>query len=511
MKAKLKLVVVMLLALTALQCHAASDGLGYSIISEADRTAAVGGLTNISGAIEIPQKVIINSKTYTVTAVSDRGFKNRHGLTSVTIPNSVTSIGESAFFGCSGLTSVTIGNSVETIGDDAFWNCSGLSSVTIPNSVKTIGWNAFAHCSGLTSVTIGNSVETIGEFAFSCDNLTDINVNSENTHYSSINGVLYDKNASTLILCPRQKTSLTIPNSVETIRKRAFNRCSELSSVTIGNSVETIGDYAFSDCSELTSVTIPNSVKTIGLDAFKRCSKLTSVTIGNSVETIGADAFYDCSGLTSITIPNSVTSIGVSVFAHCSGLTSVTIPNSVTSIGNGAFQYCSGLTSVTIPNSVKTIGLMAFYDCSGLTSVTIGNSVETIEDYAFDGCPKLEAIYMQCEVPIAFTAKFSDDNLKNTILYIPKGTLAAYEKTTPWRDFWNIVEMDFSGVDEVAEDGGDAVRVENGRIVTEGDALTEVLDLQGRTVYRGYDRVIDNLPRGLYVVRSGNNTVKIKL
>ena len=373
MKAKLKLVVVILLALTSLQCHAASDGLGYSIISEADRTAAVGGPTNISGAIEIPQKVIINSKTYTVTAVHDKGFKNCSLLTSVTIPNSVTSIGYSAFEGCSKLTSVTIGNSVETIGYSAFFGCYGLSSVTIPNSVTSIGAVAFAHCSGLTSVTIGNSVETIGEFAFSCDNLTDINVNSENTHYSSINGVLYDKNASTLILCPPKKTSLTIPNSVTSI-----------------------GDYAFSDC-------------------------------------------------------------------------------------------------------------------SGLTSVTIGNSVETIGDYAFDGCPKLEAIYMQCEVPIAFTAKFSDDNLKNTILYIPKGTLAAYEKTTPWRDFWNIVEMDFSGVDEVAEDGGDAVRVENGRIVTEGDALTEVLDLQGRTVYRGYDRVVDNLPSGLYVVRSSNNTVKIKL
>ena len=419
MKAKLKLVVVILLALTSLQCHAASDGLGYSIISEADRTAAVGGPTNISGAIEIPQKVIINSKTYTVTAVHDKGFKNCSLLTSVTIPNSVTSIGYSAFEGCSKLTSVTIGNSVETIGYSAFFGCYGLSSVTIPNSVTSIGAVAFAHCSGLTSVTIGNSVETIGEFAFSCDNLTDINVNSENTHYSSINGVLYDKNASTLILCPPKKTSLTIPNSVTSI-----------------------GDYAFSDCSGLTSVTIGNSVETIGDHAFEGCSKLTSVTIGNSVETIGYSAFYGC---------------------------------------------------------------------SGLTSVTIGNSVETIGDYAFDGCPKLEAIYMQCEVPIAFTAKFSDDNLKNTILYIPKGTLAAYEKTTPWRDFWNIVEMDFSGVDEVAEDGGDAVRVENGRIVTEGDALTEVLDLQGRTVYRGYDRVVDNLPSGLYVVRSSNNTVKIKL
>ena len=403
MKAKLKLVVVMLLALTSLQCHAASDGLYYRIISEADRTASVWGSSNISGAIEIPQTTIIESKTYTVTAVSDEGFRNRSGLTSITIPNSVKTIGHAAFQGCSGLTSVTIGNSVETIEGMAFYNCSGLTSITIPNSVKTIGSYAFHGCSGLTSVTIGNSVETISDYPIDdnltfrgCDNLTDINVNSGNAHYSSINGVLYDKNASTLIFCPVKKTSLTIPNSVETI---------------------------------------------------------------------GWMAFYNC----------------------------------------------SGLTSITIPNSVKTIEDGAFQKCSGLISVTIGNSVETIEDRAFVSCLKLETIYMQCEVPIECKPNFCDDNLKNTILYIPKGTLAAYKKTTPWRDFWNIVEMDFSGVDEVAEDGGDAVRVENGRIVTDGDALTEVLDLQGRTVYRGYDRVVDNLARGLYVVRSGNNTVKIKL
>jgi len=175
------------------------------------------------------------------------------------------------------------------------------------------------------------------------------------------------------------------------------------------------------------------------------------------------------------------------------------------------FSYCESLTAVTIPNLIISIGDEAFFGCTGLTAITIPNSVTSIGEAAFYGCFKLEAIYMQCKIPIKCFPSFSDDNLKNTILYIPKGTLAAYEKVDPWRNFWNIVEMDFSGVDEVAEDDGDAVRVENGRIVTEGDALTEVLDLQGRTVYRGYDRVVDNLPSGLYVVRSGNNTVKIKL
>ena len=347
--------------------------------------------------------------------------------TSVTIPNSVTTIGNSAFFGCSGLTSVTIPNSVTTIGNSAFIGCSGLTSVTIPNSVTSIGRYAFYRCSGLTSVTIPNSVTTIGESAFAdCSSLNSINVASGNTHYSSIDGVLYNYVQDTLRQCPGAKTSVTIPNSVTYIGKEAFYDCSGLTSVTIPNSVTSIGDRAFFGCSGLTSVTIPNSVTSIGYSAFSWCSSLTSVTIPNSVTSIGGFAFSGCSGLTSInvasgnthyssidgvlynyvqdtlmqcpgaktsvTIPNSVTSIGNWAFGNCSSLTSVTIPNSVTSIGEQAFYGCSGLTSVTLPNSVTSIEYSAFYGCSGLTSVTIPNSVTYIGNSAFYGCSGLTSV-----------------------------------------------------------------------------------------------------------------------
>lgn len=427
------------------------DGLVYNVLSNKDRTVEVTCIHSespdnriyVSGDIEVPEKVPYNSNTYTVISIGMDAFNCCDNLISVTIPNTVTSIGVDAFCGCSSLKSVNIPNSVTSIGEYAFSSCKSLTTVTIPKSVAFINRQAFPFC----------------------DNLTAINVDSDNDVFSSIDGVLYNKNASSLKCCPGGKTSVTIPNSVTSIGAYAFYSCTKLSSVTIPNSVITIGEGAFGCCYSLTSIALPTSVTSIGKRMFTSCKSLTAVTIPNSVTSIGDEAFYNCKSLTSVTIPNFVTSIGQDAFSHCSGLTSVTIPNSVTSIGQGAFCNCS----------------------------------------------KLGAIYMQCDVPIECTPYFSDDNLKNTILYIPKGTLAAYEKTTPWRDFWNIVEMDFSGVDEVAEDGGDAVRVENGRIVTEGDALTEVLDLQGRTVYRGYDRVIDNLPSGLYVVRSGNNTIKIKL
>ena len=89
-------------------------------------------------------------------------------------------------------------------------------------------------------------------------------------------------------------TSVTIPNSVTTIRESAFYECSRLTSVTIPNSVESIEWGTFRRCSGLTSVTIPNSVTGIADFAFEACSGLTSVTIGNSVKSIGVEAFRDC-------------------------------------------------------------------------------------------------------------------------------------------------------------------------------------------------------------------------
>ena len=333
-----------------------------------------------AGVTTIGNEAFLNCSSLTsvtipnsVTTIGLRAFDGCRSLTSVTIPNSVTTIRECAFDSCYSLTSVKIGNSVTTIGVCAFRYCNSLTSVTIPNSVTTIGGGAFDGCRSLTSVTIPNSVTTIGEGgAFDgCRSLTSIDVASGNLNYSSKDGVLFDKNKSTLIQYPigNKRTEYTIPNSVTTIGSYAFDDCSNLTSVTIPNSVTTIGKYAFSSCSGLTSVTIGNSVTTIGEHAFSGCSGLTSVTIPNSVTTIGEYAFEFCSGLTSVTIPNSVTTIGESAFSGCRSLTSVTIPNSVTTIGKYAFIYCRSLTSVTIPNSVTTIGDYAFYSCSSLKDV----------------------------------------------------------------------------------------------------------------------------------------------
>ena len=363
-----------------------------------------------------------------VTSIGRYAFECCTSLSSVTIPDSVTSIGVAAFDGCTSLTDVTIPDSVISIGDSAFSSCTNLTSVTIPDSVMSIGNDAFNSCWDLTSVTIPDSVTSIGYSAFeNCTSLKSIEVSGNNKNYSSLDGVLFNKDKSELITYPAGKTDseYAIPNSVTSIGSYAFSTCKSLTSVTIGNSVTSIGDYAFSDCKSLTSVTIPDSVTSIGEHAFYYCESLTSVTIPNSVTSIGYSAFSYCTRLTSVTIPNSVTSIGSFAFYNCTSLTSVTIPNSVTSIGGNAFDNCTSLTSVTIPNSVTSIGVAAFSSCRSLTDVTIPDSVISIGDSAFFGCINLTSVTIPDSVTVIGSNAFYDtpyyndkSNWINGVLYM---------------------------------------------------------------------------------------------
>jgi hypothetical protein len=377
--------------LLALPAAVQAEDYNYSINNG---TITITGYTGPGGDVTIPSTIT----GLPVTSIGSQAFSYCTNVISVAIPGSVTNIEHRAFFSCTSLASVTIPNSVISIEALAFAFCTNLASITIPNSVTSIGIWTFDGCSSLTSVTIGNSVTNIGEAPFSfCSSLTAITVDTNNPVYSSVDGVLFNKNQTTLIRCPGGKAgSYTVPNSVTSIEGsygwsgegEPFAYCTSLTNVTIGNSVTNIGEAAFHFCTSLTSITIPNSVASIGNETFSGCTRLASITIPNSVTSIGFGAFSWCTSLTNVTIGTSVTSIGQDVFCFCWSLTSVT------SIGGWAFNDCTSLTNLTIPDSVTSIGEGAFWDCTNLTGVHFKGNAPSADSSVFEGADVAIVYYL---------------------------------------------------------------------------------------------------------------------
>lgn len=237
--------------------------------------------------------------------IYDSAFENCQGLASVTIGKNVVNINQDTFADCQSLTNITVnsdntnyksidGNLYSKDGTIFLLYARGktASNFIIPDGVTSIGDNAFEKSTNLTSVTIGKAVTSIGEDAFDgCNALTSIAVDGSNGYYSSIDGNLYSKDGTTLILYARGKTatSFIIPDSVTSIGDNAFYRCVSLTNITIPNGVTRIGSYAFAFCTNLSSVTIGSSVTTIGGMAFYQCTNLTSATF---INTSGWKVYY---------------------------------------------------------------------------------------------------------------------------------------------------------------------------------------------------------------------------
>ena len=306
--------------------------------------------------------------------------------------------------------SVIIQEGVTHIGQYAFRNCHLLASVSLANSLTSIGGGAFSYCGKLPYVKIPSSVTNLGIGVFEgCSSMSAFEVSEANPNFCSVDGVLFDKNISTLMQYPPSKTNTTysIPSNVVTIAETAFWCSRNLTIVTIPNGVASIGSSAFLGCSGLTSVTIPNSVATIGQMPFVSCTNLPSIDVdpGNP---------YFCSIDGVLFNKNKTNLIEYPIGKES---TSYVIPDGVIILGNGAFEDCTSLISVTIPSSVESIGDFCFAYCRNLRSVT---------NYA------------------TLPQNIIGAGLSADTLYVPAQSVEAYKAADVWKDFGNILAIDDS-------------------------------------------------------------------
>jgi hypothetical protein len=488
---------------------------------------------NVEGSIDVrdfkfmkdslPKLTTINLSKVIIPSIPEKVFKDCEKLKTIVLPTIITSIGHLAFSNCINLSEIEIPNSVTNLGIRAFGGCKKLKTLNISSNVTSIS-NPFSGCSALINVETSNpnyksidgvlyskdgktlincptsikgvfvvppSVISIDMVSFEdCQDITRIKIPStvsdidqislmkcsglidvapDNAKYRSIDGVLFNKDASQLITCPTSKSGdYIIPDSVKYISSFAFSNCVHLTSIKFPLSMSSIDLSAFAGCRGLKEIYIPSNiteidirqiqsdkcdmkfsvdqnnksyqsidgvlynkdltellkcpttindnftilktVKTIGECAFEGCKNLTSIIIPESVSQIDEGAFMNCENLVLVSLPSSLKDLGSWLFSGCTSLKSINIETETTYIPDHMFDGCYNLETVFLPQFASTIGDCAFKDCTNLKTIRIPEKVESIGRWAFTECDKLDSLYIPSPVTRLYDWAFLNYN-----------------------------------------------------------------------------------------------------
>ncbi len=434
-----------------------SDWINNQIVNYDDFVIEDGVLINYLGDSEyiyIPNGV---------KEIGENVFSKFGVINTIVIPNSVTSIGSNAFEGCD-IENIELYDSITNIAYNAFYNANieqvyiGEGSIKVTDSMlPPIMFNNIYLPSSVTEIeTFGIYYSQIGEtlsrlclgrsVSWACHREVSQNifVDESNNSFSSVDGILYNKAQTSLLLCPSLKENVTsIPSSVTSIRELAFSDCI-ISKVQLPNSINSIGKYSFHfssvteliyDCNVpvdawgeskdwgdsyyipfedclIEKLIIGESVLVVPNFAFSGVSISEEINLGTKVTHIGNRAFAYCN-VNSICIPDSVLYLGFQAFsdsniqnveynatcADCAGnvfggsnVSTVVFGENVEKIPYALFSGCSTLETVILSNNLQEIGDYAFEYCESLKAIELPQSVSKIGLYAFSGCKSLKSI-----------------------------------------------------------------------------------------------------------------------
>ena len=246
--------------------------------------------------------------------------------------------------------------------------------ITVPDGVTTIDFSAFSGCGRITSLNIPSTVTDMSHFSTpGCDMLDAFYVNGSNSSYSSIDGVLYDRDANTLICYPNNRgPQYSVPDSVTSIDGVNFMYCSSIEAFSVSS-----GNAAFSSVDGVLF-----SKNGEDLIAFPQ-NRSGQYTIPEGVKNIRGYAFSFNDGLTSVIMPDSVETIGMYAFMNCDALESVDMSDGVTTVGKYSFSGCRKLRQIDIPEGCSFIHIYTFEGCTDLNLIRFLN--RDIEIYKYDG------------------------------------------------------------------------------------------------------------------------------
>lgn len=498
--------------LRAENIHREIEGISYWLDVD-NKTATVSSCSSDKTECLIPETISVDNAVFMVTSIMVGAFDNSRSLVSVSIPKTVTSLPDMSFMYCDALASIDVAaeNPLFASFKGVLYDKSMRKILTVPASIP--------------EVTIPATAEDIdGLLNETFDKLAEINVEKENTSYSSIDGVIYNKAITELLRFPPRKKALTVPETVTTFRFLSFST-SDIESLVIPASVSELGSSCFFYCDAMTEITVdeanahyasfdgvlydkskqlliycpgakesvsfPEGVSNIGDQAFYRCRQLESIDIPQSVRTIGTTAFGECGMLKTINLPNGLEEIPSYMFSDCYSLEAIEIPNSVRVIGEGVFTECGCLTSFRFPKDVMKVSSGIFGGCRNLRSVVLGENVREVGTAVFNLCDRLKDIWcMAPEPPTTNSATFQAFSPETCALHVPTGKVEDYSLAYGWNKFGTIDDH-VVGVEVVTADGADT---------SEASAYYNALGVESATPWNGLNiiRYADGTTRKVF-------------
>lgn len=440
----LRFLAVIALGLIALTAYAESTPLTFKVgklwfQTTSDNTCQViptpEGEAAYVGAIDIPANASHEGKQYRVTAIADY-----------------------AFISCD-IDTIKLSNILNMIGEKAFTSCKKLREVTFPNTpmLSKIGKHAFSN-SGVQKVIISQQTGNMPKSSFNwpnifneCQELAEFEVKTGNQKWTSIDGVLFDKTKTKLVMCPQALTltSYTIPTSCTEVCDSAFLDNQSIKTLVIPDNVTKLNSYCFSGMDNLVEVTIGDGITELPYRSFaygfskknfgivrggqkieRICegafdlSRLKSIEFHEGLRSIGKEAFYLNWYLCedeSLILPSTLEEVGQRAFYNCLGFHTVEIPAKA-KFGAEVFGNCGNLRTINFAEGFKEISYAMFLGCSSIYNISIPASVEEIGSKAFQQCWQLRKITV-AEGNQHFTAKdnvlFTKD-MKNLLVFPPQ-------------------------------------------------------------------------------------------
>lgn len=403
--------------------------------------------------------------------------------TAFTVPTTVRKIDNGAFSGNAYLSQVTLPSNLEAIGKYAFNRCGNIQKIDFPSSLRKIEEYAFSGCN-LSELKLNEGITHIGNFAFAgtftyahipasvthlsssafgSSQLNEISVHSQNSHYKSVNKILYDYSMSTILKYPSALAGeyFLIPGSVSKITPNAFSSAINLKQIIAqkGSSISSIGDRAFMGCRNLEKLDIQLSTDSLGYGIFAFCEKLKEFPDLSNLKYLGDFAFSSCKSLKEFSFPETLVSTGVQIL-----------------------EQCDSLETITFPSQPIKFGANILYNTE---------NIKHIYSYAHDP-------YF---IHFGSTLNYSD-----ITLYVPTGSKYKYQSTEPWSMFGNIIE-DISLEEESILNAETQIYASGKNIIIRNGVINHpvsVYNLQGRLVVfkniQNSQDEIDNLQPGIYII-----------